>query len=55
MRVASTVLRFLVALGALPARLGGAPIWSGTWHLTFWGAMGMAVTAGAGALFGAVA
>ncbi len=50
--VASLV--FLAVLGAVAARVGGAPIGSGTWRVTFWGALAMAVTAGAGALFGAV-
>lgn len=48
-------LGFLAALGAISARLGGAPVWAGTWRVAFWGAFAMAVTAGAGALFGAVA
>jgi vacuolar iron transporter family protein len=53
--VAVTALGFLAALGAASARLGGAHVWSGTWRVTFWGAIAMAVTAGAGAVFGAVA
>ena len=48
-------LAFLAGLGTLSARIGGAPLWSGTWRVAFWGAVAMAVTAGAGALFGAVA
>lgn len=48
-------LAFLAALGALSARVGGARVWTGTWRVAFWGCMAMAVTAGAGALFGAVA
>jgi vacuolar iron transporter family protein len=48
-------LAFLAALGALSARVGGAPVWPGTWRVAFWGAAAMAVTAGAGAVFGAVA
>ncbi len=51
--VASLV--FLAGLGALSARAGAAPVWRGTWRVAFWGAVAMAVTAGAGALFGAVA
>jgi vacuolar iron transporter family protein len=46
---------FLAGLGAVSAGIGGAPIWNGTWRVAFWGAVAMAVTAGAGALFGAVA
>lgn len=53
--VAVTALVFLAGLGAVSARVGGAPLWSGTWRVAFWGAMAMGVTAGAGALFGAVA
>jgi VIT1/CCC1 family predicted Fe2+/Mn2+ transporter len=53
--VAGSSLVFLAALGALSARLGGAPLWTGTWRVAFWGAAAMAVTAAAGAVFGAVA
>ena len=48
-------LAFLAGLGALSARAGGALVWDSTWRVAFWGAFAMAVTAGAGALFGAVA
>lgn len=48
-------LAFLAGLGAASARIGGAAIGAGAWRVTFWGAIAMAVTAGAGALFGAVA
>ena len=51
--VASLV--FLALLGGIAARVGGASAWIGAWRVTFWGALAMAVTAGAGALFGAVA
>lgn len=50
--VASLV--FLVALGVVSARAGGASVWRGAARVTFWGAMAMVVTAGAGALFGVV-
>ena len=53
--VTVTALAFLAGLGAVSARVGGAPLWSGTWRVAFWGAIAMGVTAGAGALFGAVA
>lgn len=53
--VSLSSLAFLAGLGALSAQLGGAPVWKGTWRVAFWGAVAMAVTAGAGALFGAVA
>jgi VIT1/CCC1 family predicted Fe2+/Mn2+ transporter len=51
--VASLV--FLAGLGAASAQVGGAPVGKGAWRVTFWGAIAMAVTAGAGVLFGAVA
>ena len=47
-------LVFLASLGAVSAQMGGAPVWGGAWRVAFWGAVAMAVTAGAGALFGAV-
>ncbi len=53
--VSVSSLVFLAALGALSARAGGARVWTGTWRVAFWGAVAMGVTAGAGALFGAVA
>ena len=53
--VSASSLAFLAGLGALSARAGGAPVLNGTWRVAFWGAAAMAVTAGAGALFGAVA
>jgi VIT1/CCC1 family predicted Fe2+/Mn2+ transporter len=53
--VALTSLVFLAVLGATAARAGGASLVAGAWRVTFWGALAMAVTAGAGAWFGAVA
>ena len=53
--VSLSSLAFLAGLGAISARVGGAQVWNGTWRVAFWGAVAMAVTAGAGALFGAVA
>lgn len=53
--VSVSSLAFLAGLGALSANAGGAPIWGGTWRVAFWGAVAMAVTAGAGSLFGVVA
>jgi VIT1/CCC1 family predicted Fe2+/Mn2+ transporter len=53
--VGFTALIFLAGLGAGSALVGGAPVWSGTWRVTFWGLAAMAVTTGAGALFGALA
>ena len=49
-----TSLLFLAVLGAAAARAGGAGMWIGAWRVGFWGALAMAITAGVGALFGAV-
>ena len=48
-------LVFLAALGSLSARAGGASTALATLRVTFWGALALAVTAGVGSLFGAVA
>jgi VIT1/CCC1 family predicted Fe2+/Mn2+ transporter len=50
--VAAASLLFLAALGAWAASAGGASVITGATRVTFWGALAMAVTAGAGALFG---
>jgi VIT1/CCC1 family predicted Fe2+/Mn2+ transporter len=42
----------LIGLGALGARLGGAPVARAVLRVVFWGATAMAVTAGVGALIG---
>jgi vacuolar iron transporter family protein len=52
--VAATSLVCLACLGAAAARAGGANVVTGALRVTFWGALAMAVTAGAGALFGAI-
>jgi len=52
--VSLTSLVFLAALGAMAASAGGAGMLAGAWRVTFWGALAMAITAGVGALFGAV-
>jgi VIT1/CCC1 family predicted Fe2+/Mn2+ transporter len=52
--VAVTSLIFLAILGALAARAGGASVLKGAIRVLFWGAIAMAVTAGVGALVGAV-
>ena len=51
--VAGASLLFLAILGAWAASAGGASMLKGAARVTFWGALAMAVTAGAGALFGA--
>ncbi len=43
----------LMLLGGLAAQTGGAPLMKGIVRVTFWGALAMAATAGAGLLFGA--
>lgn len=50
--VAAISLVCLAILGAVAARVGGAPMGRGTLRMTFWGGLAMALTAGAGALFG---
>jgi VIT1/CCC1 family predicted Fe2+/Mn2+ transporter len=50
--VCGTSLFFLALLGGIAARVGGASIPMGAGRVLFWGALAMAVTSGAGALFG---
>ena len=52
--VAGSSLVFLTGLGALSARMGGAPILKASTRLAFWGALAMGLTAVVGRLFGAV-
>ncbi len=52
--VVGTSLVLLAGLGGLAARIGGASIVTGAGRIAFWGAVAMAITAAAGALFGAV-
>lgn len=49
-----TSLLFLVLLGALAAKVGGASMLLGAARVGFFGAAAMAITAGVGKLFGAV-
>jgi VIT1/CCC1 family predicted Fe2+/Mn2+ transporter len=51
--VGGASLLSLAGLGALAAQTGGAPVGKATLRVTFWGVLAMALTAGAGALFGA--
>jgi VIT1/CCC1 family predicted Fe2+/Mn2+ transporter len=53
--VSITSLVFLAGLGGVSAQAGGAPVAAGSWRVAFWGAVAMAVTAGAGRLFGLLA
>ena len=50
--VPAAALVFLIALGALGAWAGGAPMVKPALRVGFWGALAMAVTAGIGALIG---
>lgn len=52
--VAATSLLFLVGLGMLAARAGGAPLLPAALRVGFWGALAMAITAGIGKLFGTI-
>ncbi len=52
--VSVTSLVFLMFLGALAARAGGADLMLGAGRVTVWGALAMAITAGVGALFGTI-
>jgi vacuolar iron transporter family protein len=53
--VTGAAVLLLAALGAVGARLGGAPPLRASVRVAFWGAVAMAVSALAGRLFGAVA
>ncbi|HLT64541.1 MAG TPA: VIT family protein [Pseudohongiella sp.] len=47
-------LLFLIVLGAMAAKAGGAPVLKSVVRVTFWGSLAMAVTSGIGAIFGVV-
>lgn len=49
-----TSILLLALLGGFGAHAGGAPVMKAALRVTFWGALAMALTAGVGALFGAV-
>jgi VIT1/CCC1 family predicted Fe2+/Mn2+ transporter len=51
--VITTSIVFLALLGGFGAHAGGAPVVKAAIRVTFWGVLAMALTAGAGALFGA--
>ena len=46
------VFVFLTGLGALSARVGGAPVAKAAGRVAFWGALAMGLTFGVGRLFG---
>jgi len=50
--VCVTTLGVLALLGGLAAQVGGVPVAKGSGRVTLWGALVMAVTAGARTLFG---
>jgi vacuolar iron transporter family protein len=50
--VSLAALLFLMLLGGVGAKAGGAPIGKGVVRVTFWGAIAMAVTYAIGSLFG---
>ncbi len=52
--IAFSTLAFLALLGLIAAKAGDTNLLASAWRVTFWGAVAMAITAGAGALFGAV-
>jgi VIT1/CCC1 family predicted Fe2+/Mn2+ transporter len=53
--LACSTLLFLAIMGAIAARIGGAPIIAAVWRVTSWGALAMALTAAVGAAFGSFA
>ncbi len=52
--VSAGSLIFLILLGILAAKVGGANIWKGALRVCFWGALAMIITAGIGAIFGTI-
>lgn len=54
MIVSAVTLLLLVALGALAAQMGGAPLMRGALRVAFWGAVAMGATALVGKMFGTV-
>jgi VIT1/CCC1 family predicted Fe2+/Mn2+ transporter len=53
--VAGTSMLFLILLGMLAARAGGAPVLRAALRVGFWGVFAMGVTTGVGHLFGVMA
>lgn len=52
--VPAASILFLIILGVLAARVGGASLLKGAVRVAFWGALAMAITAGIGNYFGTV-
>ena len=53
--IVGVTIVLLLVLGALAAKVGGAPVGKGALRVAFWGAVAMGCTALVGRLFGAVA
>ena len=53
--IVGVTIVLLLVLGALAAKVGGAPVGRGALRVAFWGAVAMGCTALVGRLFGAVA
>lgn len=53
--VTGSALVLLIVLGAVAARVGGAPMWRGAIRVGFWGALAMGASALVGRLFGTTA
>lgn len=53
--ISASSLLFLALLGALAAWVGGGSMRISAFRVTFWGALAMGLTAGAGAMFGGAA
>jgi VIT1/CCC1 family predicted Fe2+/Mn2+ transporter len=53
--VVGSTFGLLLVLGAIAARLGGAPLTRGALRVAFWGAVAMGCTSAIGRLFGSVA
>jgi vacuolar iron transporter family protein len=49
--VCGAALVFLVSLGGISARVGGAPVWRGAGRVAFWGVLAMGLTTAVGKLF----
>lgn len=52
--VSISSLLFLIVLGVISARVGGAVIWKAAARVAFWGALAMAFTSAIGAMFGTI-
>ncbi len=53
--IPASALLFLMVLGGLAARAGGASIVKGAYRVAFWGALAMGLTTAVGSLFGVAA